>query len=35
MIIDKGDKMALVARNGQKVQVRLEVNPKARRLIYR
>ena len=35
MIIDKGDKMALVARNGQKVQVRLEVNPKARRLILR
>ena len=35
MIIDKGNKMALVSKSGQKVQVRLEVNPKARRLILR
>ncbi|MEO0449021.1 MAG: SprT family zinc-dependent metalloprotease [Pseudomonadota bacterium] len=35
MIIDKGDKMALVAKNGKTVNVRLEVNPKARRLILR
>lgn len=35
MIIDKGDKMALVAKCGSTVNVRLEVNPKARRLILR
>ncbi len=35
MIIDKGDKMALVTKCGQTVHVRLEVNPKARRLILR
>jgi len=35
MIIDKGDKMALVTNSGQTVNVRLEVNPKARRLILR
>ena len=35
MIIDKGDKMALVSKTGKKVTVRLEVNPKARRLILR
>lgn len=35
MIIDKGNKMALVSKTGQKVNVRLEVNPKARRLILR
>ena len=35
MIIDKGDKMALVSKTGKKVSVRLEVNPKARRLILR
>ncbi len=35
MIIDKGDKMALVTKSGQTVNVRLEVNPKARRLILR
>jgi len=35
MIIDKGDKMALVTKSGQTVHVRLEVNPKARRLILR
>lgn len=35
MIIDKGNKMALLAGNGQRVHVRLEVNPKARRLILR
>ena len=31
MIIDKGDKMALVTKSGQTVNVRFEVNPKARR----
>lgn len=35
MIIDKGDKMALVTKSGQTIHVRLEVNPKARRLILR
>lgn len=35
MIIDKGDKMALQTKSGQTVNVRLEVNPKARRLILR
>jgi len=35
MIIDKGDKMALVTKSGVSVNVRLEVNPKARRLILR
>ena len=35
MINDKGDKMALTARSGERVVVRLEVNPKARRLILR
>ncbi|MEM9841227.1 MAG: SprT family zinc-dependent metalloprotease [Pseudomonadota bacterium] len=35
MIIDKGDKMSLVTKCGQTVNVRLEVNPKARRLILR
>ncbi len=35
MIIDKGDKMALTAKSGKKVIVRLEVNPKAKRLILR
>lgn len=35
MIIDKGDKMALVTKSGQTVHVRFEVNPKARRLILR
>ena len=35
MIIDKGDKMALTSRSGHRVTVRLEVNPKARRLILR
>ena len=35
MIIDKGDKMALVTKTGETVNVRLEVNPKARRLILR
>ena len=35
MIIDKGNKMALTTRSGQKVIVRLEINPKAKRLILR
>ncbi|MDJ0919627.1 MAG: SprT family zinc-dependent metalloprotease [Henriciella sp.] len=35
MIIDKGDKMALTTKCGQAVKVRLEINPKARRLILR
>lgn len=35
MIIDKGDKMALVTKSGESINVRLEVNPKARRLILR
>ena len=35
MIIDKGDKMALVTKTGKTVNVRFEVNPKARRLILR
>lgn len=35
MINDKGNKMALTAKSGRKVQVRLEVNPKAKRLILR
>lgn len=35
MIIDKGDKMALTAKSGQNVNVRLEINAKARRLILR
>ncbi len=35
MINDKGDKMTLQARNGENVTVRLEINPKARRLILR
>lgn len=35
MIIDKGDKMALVTKSGESINVRIEVNPKARRLILR
>ena len=35
MIIDKGDKMALRTKTGKTVNVRFEVNPKARRLILR
>ncbi len=35
MIIDKGNKMALTTKSGQSVSVRLEINPKARRLILR
>lgn len=35
MIIDKGDKMALVTKSGESINVRFEVNPKARRLILR
>ena len=35
MIIDKDDKMALVTKSGESINVRLEVNPKARRLILR
>ncbi|MEO1553476.1 MAG: SprT family zinc-dependent metalloprotease [Pseudomonadota bacterium] len=35
MIIDKDHKMALVTKSGESVNVRLEVNPKARRLILR
>jgi len=35
MIIDKGDKMALVTKSGKTVNVRFEINPKARRLILR
>lgn len=35
MIIDNGDKMALVTKSGESINVRLEVNPKARRLILR
>jgi len=35
MIIDKGDKMALTAKSGQTVIVRLEINPKANRLVLR
>lgn len=35
MIIDKGDKMALTTKSGQKVIIRLEINPKAKRLILR
>jgi len=35
MIIDNGDKMALTANSGQKVTVRFEINPKAKRLILR
>jgi len=35
MIIDKGNKMALTAKSGEKVIVRLEINPKAKRLILR
>ena len=35
MIIDKGHKMTLTTIDGRKVPVRLEVNPKARRLILR
>jgi predicted metal-dependent hydrolase len=35
MINDKGDKMALTTKSGQKVIIRLEINPKAKRLILR
>lgn len=35
MIIDKGNKMALAAKCGRKVIVRLEINPRAKRLILR
>ncbi len=35
MIIDNGDKMALTTNSGQKVTVRFEINPKAKRLILR
>ena len=35
MIIDKGDKMALVTKSGKTVNIRFEINPKARRLILR
>ncbi|MEL6691607.1 MAG: hypothetical protein AAFQ12_01040, partial [Pseudomonadota bacterium] len=35
MIIDKGDKMALRTKSGETVNVRFEINPKARRLILR
>ena len=35
MFRDNGQKMALKARNGRQVIVRLEVNPRARRLILR
>ncbi|MEM7768492.1 MAG: M48 family peptidase, partial [Pseudomonadota bacterium] len=35
MLSDKGQKMTLTASDGQPVDVRLEVNPKARRLILR
>ena len=35
MIIDKGHKMALSTKSGEIVQLRLEINPKARRLILR
>ena len=35
MFRDNGQKMALKARNGRQVTVRLEVNPRARRLILR
>ena len=35
MIIDKGNKMALTTKCGEEVVIRLEVNPKARRLILR
>ncbi|MEM1151457.1 MAG: SprT family zinc-dependent metalloprotease [Pseudomonadota bacterium] len=35
MFPDKGQKMALTARNGSTVTVRMEVNPRARRLILR
>lgn len=35
MIIDKGNKMALTTKAGEEVVIRLEVNPKARRLILR
>jgi len=35
MINDKGDKMTLRAKNGSQVNVRLEVNARARRLILR
>ncbi|MEL6753570.1 MAG: M48 family peptidase, partial [Pseudomonadota bacterium] len=35
MFRDNGQKMALTARNGSKVTVRMEVNPRAKRLILR
>ncbi len=35
MLLDKGQKMTLTASDGRPVAVRLEVNPKARRLILR
>jgi len=35
MFADKGQKMALTARDGQKVTVRMEINPRAKRLILR
>ena len=35
MNIDKGDKMALTTKSGETVIVRLEVNPRAKRLILR
>ena len=35
MLIDKGQKMTITAPDGRIVLVRLEINPKARRLILR
>lgn len=35
MFIDKGQKMSLTSASGQKVSVRLEVNPRAKRIILR
>lgn len=35
MIIDKGDKMAVTTKRGHKLEIRIDINPKARRLILR
>lgn len=35
MIIDKGDKMAMTTKRGHKLEIRIDINPKARRLILR
>lgn len=35
MIIDKGDKMAMTTKSGHKLEIRIDINPKAKRLILR